>query len=162
MIPFVVQAADVLVEQLASAVTMADQGWTATVGVFGRDLQATDPDLSIGVVPLQWTPGSQSIGGNEPDYGRYIFSVTTMLKAPTRIVGERLSGIFVGRVRNALYRHKPLLDALQAVSALDDVTDMRERYLKHGLSNIDFADSAVSKGFVFFSQAEFFIESEVA
>lgn len=162
MIPAEIAFMDVLVEGLA-VISMADQAIATPVSVLGRMLQGTDPDLSIGVFPMSWQPvGAPDIGSSEPTIGRYVLGIATMLKSPDRVSGERLSGIFVRRVRDALYRHKTMLDALRDVSILDEDAGLLERFLRSGITSVDYASSAIQGGFVFVSQTEFFIETEVA
>jgi hypothetical protein len=160
-VPIEIAALDALAA--LSSITMVDQGIDTPVTVYGRMLAAGDPDLSIGVFPMGWQPVvSPGIGSGEPDIGRYNLGIATMLKSVDRLSGERLSAIFVKRVRTALYRHKPLLDDLRSLSSFDDESGLTERYQKSGVTSVDYASSQITGGFVFVSQTEFFIETEVA
>lgn len=157
--PLEVRAQQVLVEAMRD-ITISE---IATVSAFPRMLDGTDPTLSVGVFFMSWSPAdTPTIGGwDEPVIGRYTFGIQTFLKESRREEGEAASALFVKRVRNVLYRDPVLLAALSVLIDVDD-DGGKERFLRRGIATTDYADGAITGGFAFLSQTEFYIDTEVA
>lgn len=157
--PIELQVLDALADSLA-AIDLSLYALPAVL-VFKRELDGSDPAPSIGIFFHSWQPveGPQ-IGQAEPAIGRYRFSVQTFIKSSEREPGERMNSDFVKQVRKTIYRDKALRDALVAVRESDDETI--ERPLRWGIDQTFYTDSAITGGFVYLSQTEFYFETEVA
>lgn len=160
--PLEVEAQQVVLAAL-ERVSLGDLGVVGEPSVFTRLLDATDPNLSIGMAFMSWSPvDTPNIGSwGEPTIGRYVFAVQTFLKVVDRAEGEILSATLVKRVRQTLYRDPDLRSGLGALAEVDE-DGTKERYLRHGITTSDYTDGSIQGGFAFLSQTEFFIETEVA
>lgn len=162
-LPIEVQAVQIVLDRLAT-LSLVDQGMPVPVSVYKRSLDGTDPNFSIGMFFSSWAPTPQSaqIGQIEPGIGRYTFGIQAYLKADNRDAGERWMAVLVKRLRNLVYRDPDLRQQLGSLSEMDPEVPAIERTLRFGINQVEYADSAISGGFAYLSQTEFFLETEVA
>lgn len=142
-----------------SKLTLAEYSLGATT-VVRRMLDGTDPNLAVGIFLQSWAPVDRpNIGGHEPAIARYRFYIQTFIKSTVREDGELWAMTLAKKVRNMIYTDPSLRTALEQLRETDEVRI--ERTIRYGVEAAEFTDAAITGGLAFFSQTQFWLETEV-
>lgn len=139
------------------------QALDAELFVVPRPLQPTDPQQSVGIMPVQWGPreGSQEMGRlhpGEPTLQRYDYVIQCLIKHTDQVSGPAVISALSSMVRRMLYRDGPL--ALDLSSLTSSALGSTERTRRWGVTNQRFLSNEVSGNWVFVSTLEFWVETE--
>lgn len=131
--------------------------------VVPRPLRPTDPQQSVGVMPVQWGPreGTQELGlryPSEPTLQRYDYVIQCMAKDTDQASGPAVISALSSRVRGMLYRDPVLTVNLTQLSST--ALGSTERLQRWGVTNQRFLSNDISGNWVFVSTTEFWVETE--
>lgn len=134
--------------------------------VLKRPLRPTDPDMCLGVFPLDWTPGEFEIGGAvnfnipvDPVTSTYQYAIQAFIKHADEEEGILKHTILSKIVRAMLYRDTALRVALAALN--ETSLGMKERTQRWGVGAQRFIQNDIQGKFVFLSTMDFWVETEV-
>lgn len=134
--------------------------------VLKRPLRPTDPDMCLGVFPLDWVPGEFEIGGAvninipvDPVTSTYLYAIQAFVKHGDEEEGILKHTILSKIVRAMLYRDTGLRVALAALN--ETSLGMKERTQRWGVRTQRFIQNEISGQFVFLSTMDFWLETEV-
>lgn len=135
----------------------------ADLFVVSRPLQPTDPQQSVGIMPVQWGPRPESLemGGafpGEPTLQRYDFVIQCMIKDTDQQSGPAVISSLSTMVRRMLYRGNGL--AIDLSSLTSSALGSTERTQRWGVTNQRFLSNEISGNWIFVSTLEFWVETE--
>lgn len=133
-------------------------GPSVTASVFSRPLRPTDPDISMGVYLVDWTPRDYQIGQPEPVVGTYEIRVDLLVKHLEEITGRDLSGKYAKMIRTMLYGDADLRVALTAIT--ESYNGRVERVQKCAVRSQKFLNNEVRGTFLYLASSEFYVETE--
>ena len=157
---FPMNAVEVIVAALRSQVGPSTQGTDDGVRVFPRPLDETAQTQSIGVYPDIRTPDedSREIGGIEPTIHRYSIPIETHVADADRAAGIAVHGMLTALVDHVLYRHDPLVGALQQLTSTS--LGVTTSYYRHGVGTQQYLTGVNGRTTVFRSMTEFWLETQ--
>ncbi len=138
------------------------EGISTPVEVLRRPLRYSDPDRSVGIHPVDWTPdeqGSSFIGQNEPGIARYIFRVMNLVKHTDEEEGRALYVLDAKMIRAILYRDTALRVRLGTLN--ETILGTIERFKRIGIRNQRFLNNELSGQFVFLATTELYVDTEI-
>lgn len=149
MTTFPINVIDVLAEELKSL--------PAGI-VLRRALRPTDPDRSVGIYAMDWTPRDSVIGQFDPAVATYTYTVQAMVKHANEEEGRHDHAAYAQAVRLMLYRDPALRVRLAGLSETDgNVTERSQRW---GVRAQRYASNEVDGEFIYLSTTEFWVETE--
>lgn len=125
-----------------------------------RPLRPADPNVSIGVLAVQWEPQSVEIGKSpDPAISRYTFAIMCSVRHGVEADGLAAHAYLSKRVRAMVYRDQPTRVRLQSlrVDGSDTITERTQRY---GISRQRFMSNEARGNFMYLSTMEFWLETE--
>lgn len=127
-----------------------------------RPLRPNDPNNSIGIIPVDWTPVPNSVlmGGGPPvpTLQTYNFRIHLLIKHTDEQLGRRAYAEASKKLRVMLY-HDPTLQV--ALGELVEVESNRtERFMRSGIRNQRFLNNELSGQFIFLSATEYWAETQ--
>jgi len=133
--------------------------------VIKRSLTVSDPDQSIGIVPVDWAPKGQPEIGRKPNqFEVSAQAYTIMLQALINDMDEdraiRRHSLFSTKLRRMLYRDTVLLSALAQLEVTD--SDVREKTLQYGIRSQQFLVTRKDSSFQYLSVIEFYLETQIS
>ncbi len=144
----------VLVDALSDELALT----TGAGKVLRRPLRPTDPDRSIGVVAIDWTPNAMVIGQHEPAVAVYVLSIQAFVKHADEEEGRDDHADLAQQIRSMLYRNVGLRVRLAGLSETAD--GLTERVQRWGIRQQRYAANEVDGEFLYLSTTEFWIETE--
>jgi hypothetical protein len=141
------------------------KGLDTDLFVVSRPLMPTDPQQSVGIVPIQWGPREESMemGGRfpgEPTLQRYDFVIQCMIKDTDQQSGPAVISALSSMVRRMLYRDDNLTVDLSSLTS--STMGSTERIQRWGVTNQRFLSNEISGNWVFVSTLEFWVETQAA
>lgn len=133
-------------------------GASVTPTVLARPLRPTDPDVSIGVYLVDWTPRDYQIGQNDPVVGLYEFRVDLLVKHIEEMQGRTLSAKYAKMIRTMLYGDGDLRVALSQTT--EEFNGLVERVQKCGVRVQRFLNNEIKGTFLYLASSEFYVETE--
>lgn len=138
----------------------------ADLFVTGRQLRETDPNESIGVFPVTWTPHEDSyemrggVRGSEPTLQQYVIGIQGCVKDMEETRGLIRHAAMSKIIRTMLYRDPTLAVSLRAlsVSAIGGI----ERTQRYGIRGARYLSSEIEGEWIYLSTLEFWLDTEIA
>lgn len=136
------------------------------LGVFKRPLRNTDPNQSVGVFPVIWTPDMESLemrGGpfprsSEPTLQQYTINIQAFIKDTDEQRGLNVHSILAKRVRTMLYRDATLRVGFASLSsATGGSTEKAKRW---GVRTQRYISDEIEGSWLYLSTLEFWLETE--
>lgn len=131
--------------------------------VVERPLRSSDPEQSIGIVPVQWSPiedstemlGRRSYG---PTLNHYTVGIQAFIKDMDEERGLAAHSVLSAKLRAMLYHD----DALRVGFATLSVTmnGSTERAQRWGITRQSFVANEITGSFLYLSTLEFWLETE--
>jgi hypothetical protein len=126
--------------------------------VFERPLRPTDPNMSIGIVALDWDPRDHEIGQHDPAVQRYTYAVQSFAKNTDPAQGLLEHAILAKMVRTMLYRTESVRLALASLA--ETSLGHTERTQRWGVRQQRFASNESESQFLYLSTTEVWLETE--
>lgn len=142
-----------LKEEIAAQIPAPDLTFTT-----GRPLRPNDPNRSVGIFAVDWTPEQSNIGQHDPAVARYLYAISCLIKNADEEAGLKEHTDLSKRIRTMLYRSGTLRARLGALSVTMD--GMTERAQRWGVRQQRFLSNEVQGTFLFLSSIEFWLETE--
>lgn len=127
--------------------------------VLRRSLFQKDPNHSVGIAALNWTPGERLIGQFEPVMGDYFVNVQVLCKNTNAEEGEQEHAILSKRVLLELYRNTALRTSVMQLR--DSLTPPFERMMDFKVLGQRFAQDQISGEFTFLSGIDITFTTEL-
>lgn len=130
-----------------------------------RPLRNTDPNQSVGVSAVLWTPDDDSTemrggpyGPSEPTLSTYRIAIQAFIKDMDEIKGLATHSVLSKRVRNMLYRDAQLRIGLASLStSMSEVTERAQRW---GVATQRYFSNELNGSWLYLSTLEFWLETE--
>jgi hypothetical protein len=129
--------------------------------VVARPLRPNDPNFSIGIAAINWTPGEYEMKGRsnpDPTTTRYTYSVQAFVKHTDQSEGLAFHAYLSKMVRLMLYRSDSLRVRLAGLS--ETVLGVTERSQRWGVSQQRYVSNEIDGTWLHLSTTEFFLDTE--
>lgn len=129
--------------------------------VIGRPIKLADPNYSLGVYALNWTPQEQTAqigGGIEPVLSTYNLRIQNLIKNTDEAEGRADFTVAAKSVRAIVARDTTLRDSFPQLQ--EDLLGVRERLLRYGIRNQSFLNNDIRGTFTFLATTDLWVETE--
>lgn len=126
-----------------------------------RRLIVTDPNDTIGIVPVSWNPVSGEMGRVEPTTQVYTLYIQTLIVDPDEARGLQTHSYLAKRVREMLVRDVPLHVALMSLKTVDQY-GVRESSLKSSVGEQVFHNQETDGNWRYLSTLELRLETQIS
>lgn len=132
-----------------------------SIPIARRPLRFTDPERSVGLHAVDWSPldDSAQIGQMEPGISRYMLRIQNLVKHTDEEEGRALYVADAKMVRAILYRDAGLRVRLGELN--ETILDTIERFKRMGVRTQRFLNNELSGQFVFLATTELWVETEI-
>jgi len=134
--------------------------------VIRRPLRDSDPNESIGVFGVQWTPEEDSYemrgapsGASEPTLQRYLITVQGFVKDMDEEAGLARHSVLSKMIRSMLYRDEPLRVGLATLSPVQ-MNGSTESLKRWGVRQVRYFSNELNSVWLYLSNLEFWLETE--
>lgn len=130
-----------------------------------RPVWNTDPDVTVGITTVEWTPRLESIeigkpnGTAEPTLSQYIYMIQGFIRHTDEVDGLKAHSWLSKRIKRVVYRNPAVAVALTALSVTDE-HNITERLQRFGVRAQRFLTNEVQGAFLYMSTLELFVETE--
>lgn len=126
--------------------------------VLKRPLNATDPDMCLGVFALDWVPEEYEIGQYEPAIATYHYAVQAFVKHANEEEGIAKHTILSKMVRAMLYRESSIRVRLGSLT--ETSLGIKERTQRWGVRQQRFMSNEIAGAFLYLSTVELWLQTE--
>lgn len=138
----------------------------ADLAIVRRPPRTADPNQTVGVVAMQWTPredsyelrGPPGVGRSEPTLGRYTVAVQAFVRDADEERGLAVHSVLSKMIRAMLYRDEDLRIDFAALSV--QMNGSTERFQRWGVTTQRFMSRELTGAFLYLSTIECFFETE--
>lgn len=136
-------------------------GTTTSIPIARRPLRYMDPERSVGLHVVDWTPDPNSVqmGQAELALNTYLVRIQNLVKHSDEEEGRNLYVLDAKMVRVILYRDTALRVRLGSLN--ETIMGTQERFKRMGIRNQRFLNNELSGQFVFLATTDVWIETEV-
>lgn len=127
--------------------------------VLKRPLRPTDPNGSIGIYPVTWSPEEYQIGQYDPAVTKYLIAIQSLVKHGDEELGIALHSRLAKQVRVMLYRDDELRVRLGALST--EESGVIERTQRWGVRTQRYLNNELQGSFLYLAITELWIETEL-
>lgn len=127
---------------------------------FRRRILNGDPTQSIGIAPVDWSPGAYELGQEGPTTQDYTIYVQSLIVDPDPERGLRMHSYFAMRVRQMLARMTTLRVGLRQLESSDPFTQLSERTTNVRMGDQVFHSQEFDGDWNWLSTAEMVIETQ--
>jgi hypothetical protein len=125
-----------------------------------RPLRPSDPNVSVGVIAMDWEPIDAEIGRSpDPTVGRYNFAIMCSIRHAVESDGLAAHAYLSKRVRAMVYRDNPTRVRLLQLR-VDGSDGIKERAQRLGIRRQRFMSNEARGNFMYLSTMEFWLETE--
>ncbi|AKJ71810.1 hypothetical protein TIN4_13 [Tsukamurella phage TIN4] len=126
-----------------------------------RRLIVTDPNDTIGIVPVSWNPVSGEIGRVESSTQLYTLYIQTLIVDPDEARGLQTHSYLAKRMREMLVRNQSLHVALMSLKTVDQ-HGVREASLKATVGEQVFHNQETDGNWRYLSTLELRLETQIS
>lgn len=129
--------------------------------VIRRPVRQTDPERTIGLFLVDWTPRMDSvlIGPQwEPELATYEYRLQLLIKHTDEIEGRRMFGAASKSLKAILYRDPDLVVRLTTLN--ETVLDVRETVKRFGVRRQRFLNNEIRGSFLYLAATDLWVETE--
>lgn len=135
--------------------------------VFGRVVSPNDPNGSVGIYPVDWTPTAYEIGMPfDPSLTAYHYGVDVLIKHSSEEEGSQVHAELSSRVRRALQGSGAIRTALGGLSVAHPGDDLAspsiERVLRWNVTRQTYAAVEINRTMAFLSVTNFDVDTETS
>ena len=139
---------------------------TQRITILKRPLRPTDPNQSVGLIPVNWVPNQESLeirglpspGPQEPTLQQYMLHVQAFVRDPEEMRGLAVHSVLTSRIRAVLYRDVPLRVGLAALAV--NLVGATEQLKRWGFLQTRYLSNEVNGNWLYLSTTELWIETE--
>ncbi|ANA85792.1 hypothetical protein PBI_WOES_18 [Gordonia phage Woes] len=126
-----------------------------------RRLLVTDPNDTVGFVPVSWNPVAGEVGRHESSIQLYTLYVQTLIVDPDEARGLQTHSYFAKRMREMLVRNGALRVALGSLETVDPA-GVREKTLQFRVGEQVFHNQETDGNWRYLSTLELRLETQIS